>query len=1400
MSKSLQDYGVDSMFSIKLQRGFEQVFGVKLSARDLSTHATLAALVGFAETQQVKKNGSELASENTASKPQLAMLPLSEGQKGLWLLHQLAPQMSAYNIPVALRFRSGLDIGLFKQACELMLQRYPVLDSVFGRHNGELYQMLPSDARLCFTHENSEAEVIELFREKSRQPFDLERGPLFRVHLLSPVSAADSYVLITVHHIVFDGSSAVLLVKALLDTYRQLLAGTEPEYTQEIGYNDFVRWQQQFMTGEQAQVQLDYWKARLSGELPALSLPCDYPRPAEQRFNGASYELALASDLTEKIRELAKSLRVNLSVLFLGVLNMLLHRYSGDDDILVGMPTSGRPESRFDDVVGYFINMIVIRSRVSGRQSVAEFLSELQLIVADGLDNADYPFPALLKELKAGRDQSRSPLFQVMYAYQNFIQPDDLTGLHGGAQSPLPMEFLSGINQEGSHDLALEVYQGKDHFQLKLDYNTDLFSADTIQRAMAHYINLLRSITSRPVSAIADHALLSEDEKQRIVVDWNAGAPEYDSNRSIVELFQRQEQLTPDNTALLFEHQSLSYRELDLYSSKLANYLLDQGVAAGDPVGVCMGRGLQMVAAMLAIFKAGAVYVPIAPDYPEQRIRHLLDDSKTKLLITEAILRDNIQALTCACICLAVDQVWDEILASAADLTPQISPEQAAYVIYTSGSTGLPKGVVIAHGAISHHCQVMRDYYRLTPEDRVLQFASANVDASLEQLLPGLLAGATVVIRPDELWSPQAFRNNVLELGISVADVPPSYLYELLLDTRTDAEWVALRPLRLAITGGEALTPETLSLWRSSPVRGCRLVNAYGPTETTITSTVFEIGAETPESAIAANIPIGRPLAGESAYILDAYGQPVPVGVPGELHIGGAGLAIGYLNQPELTRQKFIDNPVNPGSKLYKTGDLARWLDDGTIAFLGRLDHQVKIRGFRVECGEIEAALQDLDTVRQAAVLARPVNGNTQLVAFIVPAEDQNPLSSADLKQALAARLPDYMIPAVFVPLAQIPVTPGGKVDRAALMQLDSDSVESRSHVAPRTETEAQLAEIWRQVLNVERVGVYDNFFDLGGHSLLSVRLMAVIHKKLGQELPLSSLFQAPDIAGQAKLLQHKRQPWTPLVCLQPNGDMAPLFCIHAVAGNVLCYQELSRHIGRQRPFYGLQAPDIDSGAHPGGIEGLAALYVAAIRSVQAKGPYHLGGWSMGGVIAYEMARQLQQAGEQIGTLALIESYTPEAVQAFEQEYLDKNPLPGDDGETLLLTMFARELGLDGAEAMSAQATVAPDLTLRLDELFEQAKQAGLLPEDIDSAQLHRLFSVFEANVRAMNRYNPGQYRGDVRLLYADRANQEGGWAELINGDLSIEAVPGDHYSILRQPNVQFLADKWMDYVNKKTG
>ncbi|HEY0838101.1 MAG TPA: amino acid adenylation domain-containing protein, partial [Azospirillum sp.] len=770
---------------------------------------------------------------------------------------------------------------------------------------------------------------------------------------------------------------------------------------------------------------------------------------------------------------------------------------------------------------------------------------------------------------------------------------------------------------------------------------------------------------------------------------------------------------------------------------------------------------------------------------------HVLDDSGARLLLTDATGRAAVAAAAPAMApaCLALD----ELEAEEAGVEPAVAvaPEDAAYVIYTSGSTGRPKGVVVPHRAIGQHCQVMRDHYRLGPDDVVLHFAATTVDASLEQLLPPLTCGAAVVVRPDALWSAQSFRAAVAAQGITVADVPPSYLHELLLDTRQAADWEALRTLRLAIVGGEALAPETLDLWRGGPLRGCRLVNAYGPTETTITSTVFEIGPDAPDvpgmnggrGGEGDGVPIGRPLPGESAYILDGYGQPVPVGVPGELHIGGAGVAIGYLNQPELTRERFIDSPFRPGERLYRTGDLARWRADGTIAFLGRRDHQVKIRGFRVECGEVEAALRALDAVRQAVVIARPAPGGARLVAFVVPAANSLPDLGATLRRALADVLPDHMIPAAFVPLAAMPLTPGGKVDRAALMRHDLDALEAPAHVEPRTEMEARLAGLWREVLGVERVGVHDDFFDLGGHSLLAVRLAALVHRRLGRDMPLSSLFEAPTIAGQARFLEREAASWSPLVCLRPDGGGAPWFCVHAAAGTVLAYRELSRAMGGARPVYALQAPDPAAG-HPGSVEGLAALYVAAIRTVQPRGPYHLGGWSLGGVIAYEMARQLRHAGEGVATLALIDSYPPEVVKAFEQDQLRRQGLPEDDAEAALLLAFARECGIgDPAPLLAGTPATAPPAE-RLERLLDRAAPA------LDRARTLGMFALFRANLRAMDGYVPGGYPGDATLFAAagTGAAPGGGWAAAVHGALETVAGPGDHYGVLHPPNVQALA------------
>lgn len=1389
--KSFQDYGVDSMSATKMQRGVAQFFGITISARDMHSYPIIADLAAFAATQTAAPPDQKKTTENLealtgtgACLPEV-MLPLSEGQKGLWLLHQLSPTMSAYNVPIALRFGAALNIDVLKKACAHLLLRFPALGSIFAQDDGVLFQRRRDGAELAFEHERfngrTEAEIVDVLRTKSKRPFDLEHGPLFRVNVISTNTGDDIYVLMTVHHICFDGRSAVLLVRALMEVYQELSVGSAPSLPDHpTEYGDFVLWQQNFMESEQAQAQLSYWKAELAGVRPISGLPYDYPRPATPGYAGASSALTLPSDVAHQIGMLAKSLQVNVSTVFLGALNLMLHRYSGDDDISLGMPTMGRPESRFDDVIGYFVNMINVRSRISWHQNAADYLKELQLTVADGRDNSDYPFPALLEKLSIDRDQTRSPLFQVMFAFQNFIQVDD-NGVLDGA---LPMSFLEGISQEGSHDLALEVYQSADGFHLKFDYNTELFSPETIVRATDHYVHLLRSMISQPDISIAEQVLMSPEENHQIVDEWSAKTSDYNSDLSVVELFQRQCKKTPNNPALVFEGKSLSYRELDQQSTELAYRI---GELGATDVAVCMERGPDMIVALFAIWKAGAVYVPIAPACPPPRVRHILGDSNVTHVISDTGTRERFVSseTKSLAVWLSVDELLSVARSASSQDLPQRQPDDPAYVIYTSGSTGQPKGVAVSQRAIAHHAQVMRDYYRLTSDDNVLQFSAMDVDPSLEQILPGLLCGATLVVRPDNLWSVQAFRNKVRESQISVIDVPPSYLHELLLDTDGQPAWDALASVRLTITGGDVLLPETVHQWHGSPMASGRLINAYGPTEATITSTVYEIEADSSLGAV----PIGRPLPGESVYILDARGKPVPIGVPGELHIGGAGLAIGYLNQPELTRKKFIENPLHPGARLYKTGDRVRWLNDGNIAFLGRLDHQVKLRGFRIECGEVEEVLRNHETVDQAVVISRPLNGSDQLVAYVVQA-DGNPSDATDyLKDDLAEILPDYMIPAIFVSLVDIPMMSGGKVDRTFLMHCDLAAPERRSNVAPRTRTEESLGEIWQQILNVERIGVYDNFFDLGGHSLLAIRLVALVQNRLGKELAISSLFEAPDIARQAKILDEADRSWSPLVCLQPKGAIAPWFCVHAVAGTVLAYQDLIRCMGAQRPVYALQAPKPapEAVASAPTIEALAALYITAIRDVQPKGPYHLGGWSMGGVIAYEMAKQLRAAGDQVATLSLIDSYTPEAAKAME-----KQVRPDDDDDTRLLIAFAKELGLDDPAIILANTSPADLLTTRLERMIDEAKCASMLSIDIDNAQIRDMFAMFQANVQAMNQYVPGRYlEGATLFVTGDLTDAPRyGWTAAIDGTLKRVIVPGDHFSILKSPNVKDLSLK----------
>ncbi len=1398
MDAELSEYGFDHITLTDFSNLLNQKYKLGLAPTVFFEYPTIRSFAKYlAEEHQgvfaEQFTISETKKINQELKKTTKKYPLSEGQKGLWMLQKTYPEMTAYNVPMALCIKQEINTNLFRKACEFTIKCHPILGSVILEDNGEPYQTILSTENLSFQLEKighlKEDEMTSYLRKKVKEPFDLETGPLMRIHLFS-VSEQESVLLITIHHIIFDGISVLLFMQSLLNAYFEYIKGKKPMLPfSKTNYYDFVKWEQDMLSNQEGRNHLKYWKEQLAGELPVLSLPTDHPRPLVQSFNGKTYDIILDPELAKILKAMAKTKQMRLSTLYLGIFKVLLHHYTGQEDIIVGMPTFGRPQQRFEDVLGYFINMIVIRSSLSEESTFIDFLKKLQLTILDGLNHAVYPFTALVKNLNVNRNQAIAPVFQVTYAYQSFISPARLKEMNNNFQDFIPMEPLKGIHQEGADDFGLEIYEENESFRFIIDYNADLFNVSTIQRMMRHYINLIEEIVKQPDKKIASYDFLSKQEKEKILIEWNNTKTEYPKEKCIHELIDEQAEKTPNKIAIRFEEQNLTYQELNQQSNLLAKYLQKQGIQPGDLVGLCLERSLKTVIGILGIMKAGGAYVPIDPEYPETRIRYILEDSQVKILITSEGLEERVSVLVSGkkCKLCVIDKQWNGIIKTDAKLENRVQLEHAAYVIYTSGSTGRPKGVIISHNSIATHAQGVQSYYNLSSDDHVLQFAPLNVDASLEQILPGLMKGVMIVLRDREIWTPAEFLKKVSEYGITVIDIPPAYLHELLLVSSYTHELATQKQLRLVIAGGEAILPETIDLWQNSPMNSILLINAYGPTETTITSTAFQITANSLLHSHSRNIPIGRPLANETVYILDGYGKPVPVGVPGELHISGNGLAIGYLNQPKLTEEKFINNPFSPGSRMYKTGDLARWLDDGNIEFLGRLDHQVKIRGFRIECGEIESLLNEQEGIQKALVIAKSINNSVQLIAYLVPVEKGNVVDIVQLKTIMKSKLPDYMIPSTFVLLNEIPLNPNGKIDRKALMLQDIEFIESREYVAPQTDTEKKLAAIWEKILCVERVGIQDDFFDLGGHSLLSVRLMAEIHKQFGRDLPISTLMQGPSIKELVIRLQQPIESvhCSPLVTIQPEGvNKTPFFCVHAVGGNVLSYRVLAHLLGKQQPFYGLQSPGINGGEQPNSIEGMASAYIEAIRTIQSHGPYYLGGWSMGGLIAYEMAQQLLQSGEKVSLVVLIDSYTPSEAKSFEESYIKENNLGECDQETLLMMNFAVNIGIPDI--------IKPDTNSSelLERILDKAKSLNLLSSDLKPEQMYQLFKIFKTNTLAMNKFKPKPYKGRVVLFSVHEQEPTRGWAKLVEGNLETLKVAGDHFTILQKPCVEQVSKK----------
>jgi len=1027
-------------------------------------------------------------------------LPLSFAQQRLWFLDQMQPDSPLYNLPEAVRLIGSLDTIALERSFNEMVRRHEALRTTFQTVDDQPVQVIAPPAPLPLKRIDltalgkaaQEAEVQRLVNAEAQQPFDLAHGPLLRVTLIR-LNDAEHVALLTMHHIVSDGWSMAVLIQELTTLYTAFWMG-QPSPLPElpIQYADFAVWQRQWLQGKVLDRHLSYWRNQLSGDLPVLQLPTDRPRPRVQTFRGATHAFALPVGLTESLKALSQEAGTTLFMTVLAAFKTLLYRYTTQTDLFVGCPIANRNRTEVEGLIGFFVNTLVLRSNLAGNPTFRELLSRVQQVTLAAYDHQDLPFEKLVEVLQPERDLSYSPLFQV-----KFTLDSPAAELH---LPHLTLNFIASETTTAKLDLSLDMLETPSGLTGLFEYNTDLFDTVTIDRMAQHFCCLLTGIVQNSDQRISELPLLTASERHQLLVEWNDTQINYPKDECWHQRFAAHAKQTPDAIALVCKGEQLTYEQLNRKANQVAHYLQSKGVKPETIVGLCVERSPAMIIGLLGILKAGGAYLPLDPTYPPERLAFMLSDSQVPLLLTTQTLTAKLPSHTAQVICLDTD--WSRI-AQEPEQNPYspVTVKNLAYLIYTSGSTGTPKGVLVPHEGLINLTEDKIRTCQVNPNSRVLQFFSLSFDASIPEIVMSLGCGASLhLASPADLLPGAGLLQLLRQQAITHITVTPSALAALPDE--------ALPALEMVLVGGEAPSPELIAQWS----QGRRFINAYGPTETTVNASMVECGSGAQ--------PTIRPAANKQLYILDRHLQLVPVGVPGELYIGGVGLARGYHQHPIKTAEAFIPNPFadQPGSRLYKTGDLACYQQDGQIKLLGRLDHQVKIRGFRIEPGEIETLLVQHPDVQDAVVMVRQDQpGEKRLVAYVVPVAHRTPTTS-DLHRFIARKLPKYMVPAAFVLLEALPLNPNGKVDRQALPAPDTIRPDlAGAFIAPCTATEVTLAQVFAQVLEVEQVGIHDDFFELGGHSLLATKLIARLLQVFQVEVSIVDLFEAPTVAGLAE-------------------------------------------------------------------------------------------------------------------------------------------------------------------------------------------------------------------------------------------------------------------------------------------
>ncbi|REJ44215.1 MAG: amino acid adenylation domain-containing protein [Microcystis flos-aquae TF09] len=1114
------ELGGHSLLATQLISRIREAFQVEMPLRELFVAPTIAEL-----SQEIKRlsEGEQLTELPILPRDKTAELPLSFAQTRLWFLAEFESNSSFYNIPLALRLEGTLNSEILIQSLEEICDRHEALRTNFITVDGIPTQVIQTRTWTVtvvdLQHLSGSEQAIasqELAQNQAVQPFDLAGEPLIRITLLV-LSETEHLLLVCMHHIVSDGWSMEVFLQELTALYNAYIQGlSSPLNPLSIQYGDFTLWQRQWLQGEVLQQQLDYWQKQLAGAPALLSLPTDRPRPNQQSFAGGHLPFSLSLELTEKLTQLTQEQGVTLFMTLLTAYAVLLYRYTEQEDILIGTPIANRNRSELEGLIGFFVNTLVLRIDLSGKPNFNQLLGRVREMAMDAYAHQDLPFEMLVEVLQPERDLSHAPLFQVDFLLQNSPpSPLELTGL---TATPLTTE-----NDTAKFDLTLAMENTGAELKGVWEYNTDLFDRSTIERLTGNFITLLEALVVNPQQPIFQLPLLTEVEAKELLEEWNATEKAYSFHQCIHQLFEEQAARTPAAVAVVFEGQELTYQDLNIQANQLAHYLQSLGVNSEVLVGIYLERSLLVIVGLLAVLKAGGAYIPLDPDYPQQRLTYMAEDAQISLLLTQESLLDSLPAEDVGVIVL--DKLA-EILTVQSPENPlsEVVPENLLCLLYTSGSTGKPKGVMLTHAALVNHSWGISEVFGLTESDRVLQFASFGFDVAAEEIFPTWLKGGTVVLRPGQMFPTLTdFADFIEQERLTVLNITPAYWHEWAIAVSQSLATVP-SSLRVVAVGGDAVLPETVNIWRQMVGKRVQCINVYGPTEASVTAIVHDLLDYQSEKIN--SVLIGRPIANTKAYILDQNLQPVPIGVKGELHLCGVRLARGYLNRPELTAEKFIDNPFANAAfnRLYKTGDLARYLPDGNIECFGRIDNQVKIRGFRIELGEIEAVLNQNIDVQTSCVIIREDNpGDKYLVAYIVAHYERIPMIS-ELRQFLSSKLPLYMVPQAFVFLESLPLTTNRKVDRRALPAPDKIGNRRDQYVAPRNGIEEMLVQIWTEILKVEQVGIYDNFFEIGGHSLLATQLVSRIRSLFKIELPLRSLFGAATVAELAHLIGQLQQ------------------------------------------------------------------------------------------------------------------------------------------------------------------------------------------------------------------------------------------------------------------------------------